>query len=637
MSSEEQYFRNLLEGLECERKDEEIFFKSFISNTNIKEKIQNGFAWYPVSILSSRYTIGEYLEVEIARSDTSALPHRIKEGVGVSLFNMQGNQKTEWAGVVSWLRKNKMRIILQNSALDRDDIPDKGLTGVEMVYDERPYKVMKDALTKAMLSKEPQIIELKNTLIQESKFETRVEDFENGVFDSLPSYLNDSQKYAITSSMSSESLSIIHGPPGTGKTTTIVALIRMLSKIEKRILVCAPSNNAVDLLAERIDSQNIDTIRIGNVTRIGDKVMHLTLEEKAKSDPEWAHIKKIKIQADEAEKLSGKYKRQFGHVEREERFALKREARDLRKWARELEHRLTKDLVGNAKVIVSTLIGAAKDDLENLIFDTVIIDEASQSLEPESWVAILKGKRIILVGDHKQLPPTVKSKNAVKLGFDTTLLDKLSLKTQRSFLLNVQYRMNDKIVAFSNQKFYGARLLSHVDNASKTLRDLQVVSFIDTAGTGFEEKQNPERKSYYNEGEFFILREHLLAHREQLMGAEIGVISPYAEQVKYLTQSLEEETELTDFNIEVNTIDGFQGQEKDVIYISLVRSNDRGEIGFLADERRLNVAMTRARMSMVIIGDSATLANHSLYTELLDHFESQEAMDSAWSYMGNIY
>ena len=635
MTKEQVYFKALQEAVECERSEEENYFKSVIASSTIRQKVDNGFAWYPVNIMSKRYTIGEYLEVEITRAEQSSGHHRIKEGVGVSLFNVQGNEKVEFSGVVSWLRKNKMRIILQNGGLDKDDIPEKGLTGVELVYDERPYKVMKETLEQALISKEESVLRLKSLLVHELYQDNPYSTSDQEIM--LPPYLNDAQQFAIRSCLNSDNVSIIHGPPGTGKTTTIVAMIRQLAMKEKRILVCAPSNNAVDLLAEKISEQNIDTLRIGNVTRIGDKVMHLTLEEKAKANTDWQHIKKVKIQAEEAEKLAGKFKRQFGHVEREERFALKREARELRKWARELELKLSKDIVGNAKVVVSTLIGAANDDLANLVFDTVIIDEASQSLEPESWVALLKGKRHILVGDHKQLPPTVKSRNAVQMGLEKTLLDKLSVLTPQSYLLNIQYRMNDLIMSFSNHKFYQGKLRSYAANKDKTLRSLAPLAFIDTAGAGFEEKQNPESKSYLNEGEFFIIREHLLANRESILGASIGIISPYAEQVKFITQSLEEEKELLDLEIEANTIDGFQGQERDVIYISLARSNDRGEIGFLADERRLNVAMTRAKMALNIIGDSATLGKNQLFSDLLDYFESKSAMDSAWNYMGSYY
>ena len=304
--------------------------------------------------------------------------------------------------------------------------------------------------------------------------------------------------------------------------------------------------------------------------------LHLTLEDKLKNHGDWSHIKKVKIQADEAEKMSSKYRRSFGQVEREERFAYKKEARELRKWARELEYKLTREIVGNAKVVVSTLIGAAHPDIDDLYFDTVIIDEASQALEPESWVAMIKGKRTILAGDHKQLPPTVKSRNAAQLGLETTLLDILTPVIHDSYLLNTQYRMNDTILGFSNQMFYNGKLLSSEKVANRLLRSLPPLTLIDTSGTGFEEVIGQENRSYKNDGEFFLMREHILANKENLLGASIGVISPYAEQIRNLRISFEEETDFRNIDFEIDTIDGFQGQEKDVIYISLVRSNDKG-------------------------------------------------------------
>ncbi|HOY11719.1 MAG TPA: IGHMBP2 family helicase [Saprospiraceae bacterium] len=626
-------YQILLDAIEFERKEEELFFKSMNASTPIKQRVAAGFAWYPVDVLSTRYTVGEYLEIEISRKPGDSGSHKMKEGAGVNLFFNVGSDKTEFGGIISFVRKEKMRVILRNDAIDKDDIPEKGLAGVELVYDARPYIIMHKTINTVRDSKDEYIKILREGIRNTSLLLNKGgEEIEVNV-DQLPPYLNPSQKTAIRACIGVESIGIIHGPPGTGKTTTLTALVKALSKTEKRILVCAPSNNAVDLLAERISELQIDTIRIGNITRIGDKVMHLTLEDKLKNHGDWSHIKKVKIQADEAEKMSSKYRRSFGQVEREERFAYKKEARELRKWARELEYKLTREIVGNAKVVVSTLIGAAHPDIDDLYFDTVIIDEASQALEPESWVAMIKGKRTILAGDHKQLPPTVKSRNAAQLGLETTLLDILTLVIHDSYLLNTQYRMNDTILGFSNQMFYNGKLLSSEKVANRLLRSLAPLTLIDTSGTGFEEVIGQENRSYKNDGEFFLMREHILANKENLLGASIGVISPYAEQIRNLRISFEEETDFRNIDFEIDTIDGFQGQEKDVIYISLVRSNDKGEIGFLADERRLNVALTRARFALIVIGDGSTLSNHGIFSKFWDYAEENKALESAWSYM----
>ncbi|MFZ1750036.1 MAG: AAA domain-containing protein, partial [Saprospiraceae bacterium] len=440
---------------------------------------------------------------------------------------------------------------------------------------------------------------------------------------------------AIQNCIKSPIIGIIHGPPGTGKTTTLVHLLQALIKTEKRILVCASSNNAVDLLALRLDQQYINVLRIGNISRIDDDLMHLTIEEKIRNHPEWSNIKKVKIQAQESDKKASQYKRNFGPAERDERKLYRKEARELRKWANELESRLIEDIVLNSQIIATTLIGASHRLLHGHHFKTVIIDEASQSLEAECWNAILKADRVIMAGDHKQLPPTVKSQDAIKLGFDTTILDILSEQEDISTLLKEQYRMNSHILGFSNERYYKGKLTSNASVIDRKLRnDHHPLVFIDTAGCGFEEVMNDQQRSFANHGEFFIIREHILAHLEKLSGASIAIISPYAEQIRYIRQQYTEDQQLVTLDIDINSIDGFQGQEKEVVYISLVRSNDQGEIGFLKDERRLNVAMTRAMKKLVIIGDSATIAQNKLFSDLISYIEANGHYDSAWNYMG---
>jgi superfamily I DNA and/or RNA helicase len=551
--------------------------------------------------------------------------------VGVSLTTHHKGEDIELSGTISYLRKDKMRVLLRYDAISKDTLPEWANYGVEMIYDERPYTIMKNAIDAVIQSKGGSIKALREGIRNQSKLD------ENEVYKPLYEHtnLNPSQLFALESCLESNQFAIIHGPPGTGKTTTLVALIKEIVKKEKRVLVCAPSNSATDHLASLLDHQGLKILRIGNVTRIDDDIAHLTLDEKVRNHEEWNRIKKIKIEAEESKKLANQFKRKYGFEQKEERRDLINESKELLKWARALEQKITSEIINEAQVILSTLIGTANDMIEDLHFQTVVIDEASQTLEPECWVAMLKAEKVILAGDHMQLPPTVKSQEAKKMGLEHTLLDRMTDYCRYSHMLNTQYRMNNEILSFPNKTFYNDKLKSHEAVADRSLpNDSKRLIFIDTVGTGFEEKFNHEYRSLSNHGEYFILREHILQSKEKIAGFTIGVITPYADQVRYINSQIQEDEELRSLGIEADTIDGFQGQEKDVIYISLVRSNDRNEIGFLADTRRLNVALTRAKKKLIIIGDSATISNNPTYAALLDHIEKHANYQSAWEYMG---
>ncbi|MBK6363733.1 MAG: AAA family ATPase [Saprospiraceae bacterium] len=626
-------YEKILDAIEDERKAEESFFQSLHSSKTLQEKVDQGFIWYPIEIVAVHYAIGESVEIKIKRKTAPGKDffHKFKVGVSVQFFNSDPNVKNI-SGVVSYLQKDTISVL---TYVEKEDVEDfySGHSGLEIIYDDKSYQVMKSAIRQVMDSKNESVQVLRKAFISQSLPDNRIYG-ENSAFIISGSTLNLSQKKALEIALSSRYLSIIHGPPGTGKTTTLVALTKTILQKEKKILVCASSNNAVDLLASRLHLEGLRVLRIGNVTRIHDDLVDLTLIEKLRNHADWNTIKKIKIQADQILRTASKYKRSFTPEDKAERKRLKKESYDLRSWSRELEDRLSDEILSNTQVIATTLISASHPQIQKMVFETVIIDEASQALEAECWNAILKGKRVILAGDHLQLPPTVKSQEAMQKGFDKTILDFMTDKIEESSLLTVQYRMNDTILGFSNRQFYKGMLESFPTNKNISLPndDLPLV-FIDTAGCGFDEILNPKQKSYKNEGEYFILREYILKKHEILAGAEIGIISPYAEQVRYLSDEIEKEPAFIGLNLEVNTIDGFQGQEKDVIFISLVRSNDKSELGFIKDNRRLNVAMTRARKKLVIIGDSATIGNHPLYNELLNHIEKNGFLDSAWNYM----
>lgn len=632
MNNHLERYHQLLKAIDAERKHDETFYKNLNANKGLKEKVDEGFAWYPVSIIRKSYSIGEHIEIEIERSSSEAKSHKFSEGVAVSVFNVQ-DDRSDFRGVISGLRQDTMRIMMHQDVMEKLDVFDHGLSGVELIYDDRPYKVMEKAIMEVISSKKDNIQAIREALFYQA-FRNEITPDPAFVVP-VSGTLNPSQMAAIGTSLQAPYLSIIHGPPGTGKTTTLVALTENLLKNEKQILVCASSNNAVDLLARRLWSRGITVLRVGHVTRIHEDLLHLTMDEQVRHHPDWVHIKKVKIQAEELFRKSSQYKRKWGPEERDERRDQRKEARQLRQWAFELEERLTDEIKNNTRVIATTLIGVSHKWLEGMHFSTVVIDEASQALEPECWNAILKADRVVLAGDHKQLPPTVKSQESVRLGLDVTLLDILAGQTLYSSVLKIQYRMNEAILTFSNQKFYHGLLESDPSVRKRVIHDDRYpLVFIDTAGCGFEEMMHSERKSFFNQGEFFIIREHILLHYEKWLGAQIGIICPYAEQVRYIRQEMSGDASLSQLDIEVNTIDGFQGQEKEVIYISLVRSNLYGGIGFVEDGRRLNVAMTRAQKKLVIVGDSSTLGQHNLYSDLLTFIENEGHYDSAWNYMG---
>ncbi|HRG37818.1 MAG TPA: AAA domain-containing protein [Bacteroidia bacterium] len=461
--------------------------------------------------------------------------------------------------------------------------------------------------------------------------------------------LNVSQQEAVQKILTAKDVAIIHGPPGTGKTTTLVQAIRQTLKTEPQVLVCSSSNTAVDLLTEKLFKEGMQVLRLGNPARISEEVLSSTLDSKLMAHESYKEIKNYRKTADEYFRMAGKYKRTFGREEREQRQLFYNEARKIMKDARALEDYIVMDLFDKAQVIACTPVISAGRMMRNRQFSTVFIDEAAQALEPMCWIPITRSNRVIFAGDHFQLPPTVKSKKAEEEGLKETLFEHCMHIPGIAVMLNTQYRMHEWIMNYSSRKFYQNEL-----KADATVKDhllsndpahylLNVpVEFIDTAGCGYTEITNPESLSISNPEEAQLLLKHLKLVLQQYTlvpdnkPIRIGVISPYKEQVQYLTQLISTEEELKPYasQLAVKTVDGFQGQEKDIIYISLVRSNEKMEIGFLNDIRRMNVALTRAKKKLIVIGDSATLGNHPFYKEFLDYTERIMAYKSAWEFAG---
>jgi superfamily I DNA and/or RNA helicase len=506
-----------------------------------------------------------------------------------------------------------------------DELPDwmdDGKLGVNLLFDTRTYDEMFKALNQLINVEKGRLKHLRDVLLGYKP--ALVKSFSGNT----SSRLNDSQNEALKSICSAEDVAIVHGPPGTGKTTTLVESIREVLRSEKQIMVCAPSNAATDHLARCLADHDLRVVRIGNLAKVETDNTALTLDVLLQQEKDFKQIKELKRRALDLRKMGGKYKRSFGREEAEQRKLIFQEARNLSKEARELESYLIQKVLDEAQVIACTLIGSASDYLAGRRFSTVVIDEAGQGIEPAVWVPVLKADRVVMAGDPFQLPPTVKSQEAARNGLTETLLEKAIKRIGNASLLNIQYRMHRSIMEFSNRKFYENQLTAAAAVASRLLGQSIPVEFIDTAGCGFEEESGDGGDSRCNPEEVSLLRKHFDQLKQENQGNwSAAIISPYRAQVELLQKEFASAP-----GVSVNTIDSFQGQERDVVYISLVRSNDKSEIGFLRDYRRMNVAMTRARMKLVMIGDSATLGNDKFFAELLEYVESIAGYRSAWEF-----
>ncbi|MBX2926701.1 MAG: AAA family ATPase [Saprospiraceae bacterium] len=630
--STQQHFDKLWSLLQQEKEEDLIQFRRKVQRLSLEERKAEGFCWYPVSVAQQGYTIGDRAFVVVERTPGDRNEHQFREGKTVSFFTRkEGVHRGEYSGVIHYLDKNRMKIILNTQ--DIPDWSDQGLTGVDLLFDDRSYAEMEKALKQIMQAKKGRIAELRAILTggKQPEFD------EKTPLSPIPG-LNPSQYKAVCEALSARDVAVIHGPPGTGKTTTIVQAVKAACQTETTVLVTAPSNTAVDLLTERLAAQGLFVVRIGNISRVDESILSHTLEVLAASHPESKNVKKVRIQAAECRRQARRFRRQFGSEERSERRQLLDEAKQLASWANTLEDRIIEQILDGAQVIACTLVGAAQKVLEKRHFRTAVIDEASQALEPASWIPILRTSRVWLTGDPFQLPPTVKSDQARREGLNLSLMERCLLFMPYAPMLEVQYRMHEVIMGFSNRRFYGLRLKSH-ETVSAHRLDIGEhfpLEFIDTAGCGFEEQTHEESQSRFNPDEFHILREHLYqlieAHHDRPLPS-VAIISPYREQAEYIKKAVETDPLLASAPLSVNTIDGFQGQERDVVYISLVRSNAKSEIGFLGDYRRMNVAMTRARKLLVVIGDSATVGANPFYSDLLSYCEQHGIYRTAWEFM----
>ena len=641
--------------MQLEQQEDQAQFKLKNASASIKERRRRGLTWYPVTITQEDIGFGGKVVLELERPAHRQDLHLFQVGAAAALFSgapgYSGPDRPVVSGVVTRVRRNKLLLATTKEALPdwvRDGSNLNGsILGVDLTFDEVSYREMNQALSAVMAAHGNRLAELRDVLlgVQPARFrEPQADDL------FYPSALNDSQLAAVRHVVTAQDVAIIHGPPGTGKTTTLVQAILETIRRERRVLVCAPSNTAVDLLTEKLAERGVNVIRLGNPSRVSDLLLQHTLDAGVMAHASYAKMHAMRQTAEQHRQTASERVRHFGFEERERRLWLREEARTLRQAADDLERFMTEDVLESVQVITCTLVGASNRAIRHLGFETVFIDEAAQALEPGCWIPIAKGQRLVLAGDHHQLPPTVKSEKAAREGLRETLFEKcIQRQPNTARMLKVQYRMHAHIMGFSSQKFYGGQLVAHPSvrdadlaaydprfnsprfNDPRFAPDLPV-EFIDTAGCGYQELAIPESRSTANPEEAHLLLERLAQLLAQLSEPgepsdpdlrplTIGVIAPYRAQINYLKDAIEDSAVLNDLllqrRLSVGTVDSFQGQERDIIAITLTRSNPQGEIGFLSDIRRMNVGMTRARRKLLLVGDSSTLCRHPFFGELL--------------------
>lgn len=632
------YFKKLQDLLNTEREADLQSYLKLTENTSPADRRSLGLTWYPIAIRHNEIGRGDYLTVEIERTTHQDFSHQFRFGSSVVLFSNHDPKVDQLEGIITHQTGTRMKINFRV-----DELPDwtrDGKLGVDLLFDNNSYDEMQNALKRAsVLAEDDSENKLIRILITAEKPSFQIE--EEFV---IPSTLNGSQRLAVNKIVTANHLAIVHGPPGTGKTTTLVHAIKSLIKHNnQKILVVAPSNTAVDLLTEKLALEGLNTIRIGNPARVSERLLTSTLEHKMADHPDMKTIKSLKKQANEYKNMAHKYKRSFGKAEREQRKALFNEAHKIGKEVEKIEQYITDHLFDKAQIITATLVGANHYSVRNLKYNTVVIDEAGQALEPACWIPILKAEKIIFAGDHFQLSPTIKSQEAGSNGLRKTLLEKLiNIHPESVVLLKEQYRMHQNIMGYSSKVFYQNQLNAHHSVANHLIfDDDEPLIYVDTAGCSFDEKL--DGTSTINPDEAAFLVNHLTSFVQEVTSKKIdnfpsiAIISPYKQQVQFIKTLVEENQALIPLknNISVNTIDSFQGQERDIIYISLTRSNSDAIIGFLSDTRRMNVAMTRARKKLVVIGDSATLSKAKFYADFIEYADKLGAYHSAWEFINS--
>lgn len=604
------HIQRLLQCIDLEEKEQANRYK-LDQTHSLKQLKAEGLALHPIVVTRKNFGYADYPEI------TFKLPfppeaNMFRDGAAIECF-ITGEEPIK--GVLLNLdgKNGEFRLFAPDFP---DWIEDDGV-GIKLAPDTRTTSIMKKALQE--LENNKANYQLFQQLHDSNASRENIQQHTTTLTQFRNKGLNESQQQAVTAILNNEHVSIVHGPPGTGKTTTLIeAIVQLVQKGEK-VLVSAPSNTAVDHLAKGLLQQGINLLRVGNATKVDELIFNHTPEGKLNNSKALKEIKELKKRAEEFRRMALKYKRSFGKAEREQRSLLFKEVKNIRTEIKKLQHYNEEKLFDEAQVIAGTPIGLYDAELGNRTFTSLVIDEAGQCIEPLAWCIFPLAEKIVLAGDHWQLPPTVLSNEAAILGFNRSILEVAIEKMQSASLLNIQYRMRKTIAGFSSSYFYNDLL-----HTAEHLADTGVhLTFIDTAGSGYNETHGPDGVSLQNEGELNIVRQ--LIEREQLDVQQTAFISPYSGQVAAAKEQLPK-------GLRISTIDSFQGQEKETIIVSLVRSNDDGDIGFLKDYRRMNVAITRAKEQLFVIGDSATVGADPFYNQFLTYAEKQGTYRTVWEF-----
>ncbi|MEO7313000.1 MAG: AAA domain-containing protein [Chitinophagaceae bacterium] len=602
--------QRLLQCIDLEEK-EQVQRYSLDQQHSLKALKAEGLALHPLVVTRKGFGYADYPEISF-RLTFPAETTLFKDGAAIECF-FTGEEPIK--GILMNLdgRSGEFRLFAPDFP---DWIEDNGV-GIKLAPDQRTTTIMKTVLKNLVQNRDLYpLFEQLHSNIPAAKMPVVIPavlpDFKN-------KSLNSSQQQAVAAIMQNELVTIVHGPPGTGKTTTLVEAVVQLVKLNEKVLVAAPSNTAVDNIARGLIAQGLELLRVGNTSKVDPLIFDHTPEGKLAGGKLQKEIRELKIKAEQYRKMALKYKRSFGKAEREQRNLLFKEVKNIRDEIKKLQSYYEEKLFAEADVILGTPIGLYDAKINKLNFRTLVIDEAGQCIEPLAWCIFPLADKFVLAGDHLQLPPTVLSNEAARLGFNRSILEICVAAVSNVFLLNTQYRMRPSIAGFSSQYFYGGLLMT----ADHLKIDGTQICFIDTAGSGYNEVRGADGTSLQNEGELRIVQK--LIETELLDAATTAVISPYAGQVSAAKDVLPA-------GMRISTIDSFQGQEKETIILSLVRSNDDGDIGFLKDYRRMNVGLTRAKEQLFVIGDSATIGADAFYNAFLTYIEKYGNYRTVWEF-----